>query len=198
MCGIRDLDTALQAVQCGASALGFVHHPPSPRYISPQQTCELVQQLPPLVETVSLAVKISPSQAVEMAIAAQTTTIQYYGTVDDFLQLQESFPRAIFATWDEHQAQQLWRESPHAWVLFEGQTVHHGGAGVKADWGIARKLAAQYPIILAGGLQPENVAEAVRAVRPHGVDVSSGIESERGIKCPQRMEDFVKAAMRGL
>ncbi|ADU66878.1 Phosphoribosylanthranilate isomerase [Desulfurispirillum indicum S5] len=196
ICGIRDTQTAQHCVRLGVNALGFVHYPDSPRFISPAHTAAIVKALPPFVETVSLVVKQAPREAAAMAREAGTSIIQYYGTIAQYLELRQLFARTIFTTADATIAHELMNTHPESWLLFDGQTPHYGGAGVQADWSEAARLARRTSLILAGGLTPENVAQAIDTVKPYAVDVSSGVEREKGVKCPQRIEDFVKTVYR--
>lgn len=194
ICGLRDAEMALYAAQCGADALGFVHYPPSPRWIEPAATAAIVATLPPLVVTVSLAVKVSADEALAIKQTAKTEVIQFYGSPEEYRKLLLADPSAIFATADEAVARAVLANTPQAHLLFDGATEAHGGMGVQADWSAAARLAESSPILLAGGLRPDNVANAIAAVRPWGVDVSSGVESARGVKSRERIAKFIAVA----
>lgn len=198
ICGLLNAEMAVYAAQCGADALGFVHYAPSPRFIEPAATAMIVAALPPLVGTVSLAVKVSAAEALTMKQAAHTDVIQFYGSPDEYGVLLQADPRAIFATADEQIAQQVLAKFPQAHILFDGATEAHGGMGVQADWSAAARLARQTSLVLAGGLHADNVAAALHAVQPWGVDVSSGVESSRGVKSRERISQFITEAKRGI
>ncbi len=195
ICGITSVSDALYAADCGADALGLVFYRKSPRYVSPDQARRIVEALPPMVTTFGLFVNHPPQQVVEIARFCGIDVLQLHG--------DESPVQCGFAPWRVVKALRL-RELPclqelanyrvSALLLDTWHADSYGGTGRSFDWQIAIPLARQRPVILAGGLTPDNVAEAVRTVRPYGVDVSSGVESAPGRKDPRRVAAFIHNA----
>lgn len=197
MCGLRDAEMALSACKVGADALGFVHHEASPRYCSPAQTAAIVRQLPAWVTSCSLIVHQLPEVACQMATEAGVDCIQYYGSLEQYAELRERWgSNLLFACSDFELATDVLAQFPDARLLWDAATPALGGAGVLADWQRAARLAQRTHLSLAGGLCAENLGDAVREVRPWALDVSSGIERQRGRKCPERMRDFALAVRR--
>lgn len=187
VCGLTRAEDALQAVRCGADALGFIAVHESPRFVSPEQVAAINAALPPYVTTVVVA------PTLDEAAAYRTDVAQVYADGGD--------PRGkrvvrVYRVRD--------RESLAPALAAKADAVHldtlHdaalGGTGHTFDWGLAAEAVEtlSVPVILAGGLTPDNVAEAVRRVRPYAVDVSSGVESAPGIKDPVKVAEFVAAA----
>ncbi|MCA9311565.1 MAG: phosphoribosylanthranilate isomerase [Phycisphaerales bacterium] len=196
ICGIRDAETALFAVESGADALGFVFAKTSPRYIEPVDAWEILQMLPPFVTSVGLTVNLKSEQFDEIQEAAPFDLVQLHGS-ESIPQARDYMTPVIKAIrFDEATISEelgRWaRVDEVVAILVDGSA---GGEGESFDW---EKLAALrdevvHPLILAGGLTPENVGEAIRIVRPYAVDVSSGVESERGTKDPARIRAFCAA-----
>ncbi|MDE2293832.1 MAG: phosphoribosylanthranilate isomerase [Gammaproteobacteria bacterium] len=184
ICGITSADAVAAAAAANVDAIGFVFAP-SPRQVTPGQAAQLAALAPSGL--LKFAVAQHPLQ-MKVDEICRTLRPDYFQT--DFEDLRELriapgvklLPVVRFG-----------RQSPHpmpARILFEGPT---SGIGEIADWGRAAELARQTEVILAGGLTADNVADAIRAVRPFGVDVSSGVESEPGVKDPHKIEQFVRA-----
>lgn len=195
ICGITERDDALHAIDCGADALGFVFYDRSPRAITRHRAQEIIAQLPPLVTVVGLFVNADPRTVREIADDCGLDLIQYHG--DESPEMVRLAPRRsiralrvreneIFAEIDRYPASGLLLD---AWV-----SGSFGGTGVLCNWEIAAAIAKKRPVILAGGLTPENVATAIQAVRPYGVDVSSGVEATPGHKDRKKVAAFIKAA----
>lgn len=186
ICGLRDREAVAAAAQAGADAVGFVFHEPSPRNLTPEQATALREAVPSGVETV--AVFLHPSQALlDAAIAAlQPDWVQT--DLDDFARLALPDGQRRLPVLRSGAARP--RVLPQRFLL-EGAL---SGQGHAADWTEAASLATQAELVLGGGLDASNVAEAIRRVRPFGVDVSSGVERARGSKDPQRIREFVAAA----
>jgi phosphoribosylanthranilate isomerase len=195
ICGITTDDAAAWAVEAGADAVGFVFVRTSARYITPDAAAEIMCQLPPLVTTVGVFVNASVDAFCDIEEVCPTNFAQLHGAEDEAT-VKACAPaikgfrydpltiRADLERWeriDEVEA-----------ILVDGSA---GGDGESFDWSGLAAAAEDItkPIILAGGLTPGNVAEAIRAVRPFAVDVSSGVERERGIKDPALIEAFCKA-----
>ncbi len=196
ICGITNLDDALAAVDAGADALGFNFAEEAKakrRYISPGDAHRIMEKLPPFVVTV--AVFVNPTQA------------QLLENVMDRFQFHGEEPPEFTASFGERAIKAL-RMGPDftpAWanqynvgaILLDAYDPSaRGGTGKTADWQRAREATSKIdmPVLLAGGLTPENVAEAVRMVRPYGVDVSGGVEKEPGKKDHEKLRRFIHEA----
>lgn len=195
ICGITSLEDALYAAECGADALGLVFYRKSPRYVSPDLARRIIGALPPMVTTFGLFVNHPPQEVLEIARFCGIDVLQLHG--------DELPEQCRFAPWRVVKALRL-REQPclqdlaeyrvSALLLDAWHPDSYGGTGQSFDWHMAIPLARQRPVILAGGLTPDNVAEAARTVRPYGVDVSSGVESSSGRKDPRRVAEFIRNA----
>ncbi|MBI5386796.1 MAG: phosphoribosylanthranilate isomerase [Verrucomicrobia bacterium] len=196
ICGITSRDDAMRAVEAGADALGFMFYAPSPRAVSARVAADIVRALPPLIAKVGVFVN-SPADEVRRAIAAcGLDTLQFHG--DEPPEFCAQFALKVvkaFRVRDAESLKPLASFETAAWLLDSFVAGQRGGSGAKFNWDLAleaKKLGR--PIVLAGGLTPENVADAVRHVQPFGVDVSSGVESAPGRKDAARMRAFIAAA----
>jgi phosphoribosylanthranilate isomerase len=186
ICGITDEAGRDAALAAGADALGFVFHPGSPRHVSPQRAAALAAPVRGRARCV--AVTLHPSQAQVDEILASFAPDILQTDAEDFAQLR--LPGSLERLPVVRGAPPLQRPAAGR-VLFEGLV---SGTGELSDWAQAGEWARHAQVVLAGGLRPENVAAAVRAVRPAGVDVSSGVEQARGVKSPALIAEFVAAA----
>ncbi len=185
ICGITRSDDAGLALAAGASALGFIFWPGSPRFVDPYRARAIVRTLPPFVTPVGVFVNQPAEYVNAVAGLVGLGVVQLHGDEDlDYARLMRRpvlkaislaggaaarWPREVMLIVDAH------------------DPIRRGGTGATADWGLAATLAAERPILLAGGLTAENVAAAVAAVRPFGIDVSSGVERAPGVKDPGRL-----------
>lgn len=195
ICGVTRLEDALEAVRLGADALGFNFWPGSKRFIAPATAREIVRRLPPLVTTVGVFVDPTHDEATAAAAVSGVQVLQLHG--DEPPELCRSFQlpvvKALRVAGPEALAA-LDRYPGVAGLLLDAASAGYGGSGQTFDWSIARAAAARATLLLAGGLGPDNVAEAVRAVRPYGVDVASGVESSPGVKDHEKLARFIRAA----
>lgn len=195
ICGITNLADAQAAVSAGADALGFNFYEKSPRYCSLHQAAEISWQLPPFVMRVGVFVK-APEEAVWRAIReCGLTMLQFHGDeTPEFCAQFGLMSMKAFRVRGPETLEEIPRYQTDAWLLDAFSSATFGGTGEKFNWDLAVK-AQKFgkPIFLAGGLTPENVAEAIRKVRPFGVDVSSGVESEPGKKDPAKLKAFLAA-----
>lgn len=197
ICGITNLADAQAAVDAGADALGFMFYEPSARHITPAAAREIIAQLPPRVAKVGVFVNASAETIRRIAAECGLDTLQLHG--EETLEFCAQF--APLKVWkairvrDESSLGALPDYKTDAWLLDSYVAGQKGGTGEKFNWELA--IAAKdlgRPIILAGGLTPENIATAVRQVRPFGVDVSSGVESGPGKKDAAKVRAFIMAA----
>lgn len=197
ICGLRSLDDALKAVDAGADALGFNFHPGSPRFVELRTAARIIAALPPFVATVAVWVNPGESALREALSACRWSALQFSG--DEGEEIKGAFPHDLVvrtARLKDRRSLKTALALPRcAAVLVDaGVPGTYGGTGKLARWDLAAELAAARTVALAGGLSPENVAEAVRIARPYAVDVASGVESAPGVKDAQKMRDFVRAA----
>ena len=185
ICGLRTAAAIEAAAEAGADAVGFVFHAASPRHLEPAEARALQAAVPHGVERV--AVFLHPSQALVDAALEAIAPDWVQTDAGDLEQLRLPPGQRVLPV--------LRSDAPlpaslPARCLFESG---RSGAGERADWAAAARLARRTQLVLAGGLDASNVAEAVRAVRPFGVDVSSGVERERGVKDAARIREFIRA-----
>lgn len=195
ICGITSLDDALAAVRAGADALGFVFHPASPRHIFPEQATAIIRHLPPFVQTVGLFVNEGQDTVNATADQCGLDIVQLHG--DETPEYCGTIRRRIikaFRVKDVTSIDAMKDYHVAACLLDAWSPAAHGGTGRTFNWEIAACAAAASDIILAGGLTPDNVADAIRRVRPYAVDVSSGVESAPGRKDQSLISSFIRAA----
>lgn len=195
ICGITKIEDALAAVAAGADALGFVFFEKSPRYISPEQAAGIIRQLPPFVQTVGLFVNEQLADVNRTADQCGLDLVQLHGEeTPEFCRGVNRRVVKAFRVKDSTSLDQIDSYDVAASLLDAWSPLAHGGTGDTFNWEIAAAAAASRCIVLAGGLTPENVSEAVKIVRPYAVDVSSGVESGPGRKDPEKMQRFIRNA----
>ena len=201
ICGIRTLEDARFAVDQGADALGFVFWYMSPRRIEPAQAAAITQQLPASVLKVGVFVDAPRDEIERVADEVGLDVLQLHG--EEPPEALAGLPRPALKAvrvGPRFTAEEALRFTATAQGIvvdtrLPGETQLPGGTGVPFDWSLVADLAQRVPfLMLAGGLSPENVAAAVRAVRPHAVDVSSGVERMPGRKDPERVKAFITAS----
>lgn len=196
VCGItRDADAQV-AVECGASAIGFIFWPGSRRYVAPEVARSIVRSLPPFVTPVGVFVNEPADRVNAVAELAGLGAVQLHGDEQPEVLDAIRFP-VLKATGRVDEVLSAGWPARVTLLVDADDRESYGGTGRKADWAAAARAAATRRTILAGGLRPENVVEAVQAVRPFGVDVSSGVEDAPGIKNPERIRALFEA-LRGL
>lgn len=203
ICGIRSLEDAQAAIQAGADLLGFNFYPASPRYIEPKTCQEIVsalRQQPVSVILVGVFVNAASEQILETLERCSLDLAQLHGNEPPEV-LKNLGQRAYKALrpvdlWALEDALERYpaRFTPPAWLVDAHNPVAFGGTGQTSDWTLAAELAETAPILLAGGLTPDNVIQAINQVHPWGVDVASGVESAPGIKDIHKMRTFIKNA----
>jgi len=195
ICGITSVDDALHAAACGADALGFVFYAGSPRCVTPELAATICTKLPPFVSRVGLFVNEGPERIRTVASECGLDVIQLHG--EELPQDCQLPPYRVIKGVRPKTADELAGVAafPVSALLVDAAVPgQFGGTGQCADWTLATQLAATRRVILAGGLTPENVAEAIRQVRPYAVDVSSGVEIAPGKKDPEKVAVFIRRA----
>lgn len=195
ICGIRTYDAAIAAVEAGADAVGFVFVRRSPRYIEPAEAAAVMASLPPFVSSVGLFQNCPIEEFIRIEEACPTHLTQLHGTepVDLVRQCGPAIKAVRFNEQSIDDDLSRWeRVDEVEAILVDGSW---GGEGVAFDWPKLLEPASKLtkPLILAGGLTPENVGEAIHRVRPFAVDVSSGVEREPGVKDAAKIRAFCEA-----
>lgn len=195
ICGITRIEDALAAAQAGADAIGFVFEPKSPRYVKPDQALAIMRALPPFVTVVGLFVNAAPDIVETVLKHVTLDLLQFHGneTPEQCRRYHRPYIKAIHMQADVNLHDNARRYADAEGLLLDTAAAHvAGGSGQVFDWSrIPSDLGK--PVILAGGLTPENVAEAVRQVHPFAVDVSSGVEQSKGIKDAAKIAAFIEA-----
>ena len=198
ICGITNLEDALVAVSAGADALGFNFYRRSARFIEPLAARRIIEQIPLTVLTVGVFVnEDGPEEVARIADQARVAAVQLHGdeSIDYCRALKDRFVIKALRVADDFVPESAARYGTDAILLdaFSGEA--RGGTGRMLDWGLARRTRELVPkLFLAGGLAPENVAEAIRAVEPYAVDACSRLECAPGRKDASRVEAFIAAA----
>jgi phosphoribosylanthranilate isomerase len=206
ICGITRPEWAVAAAEAGADAIGLVFAE-SPRRVTPAEAARIVAALPPWVAPVGVFVDTSPAEVLAIAAEVGLTAVQLHGDEPPDAPAQLGRLRVVKAFGLESEADldaaREWKKQserlgrPADAYLVDARIAGgpKGGSGQTANWGLAARMNTEgfWPLVLAGGLAPENVAEAVAAVRPWGVDGSSGLETAPGRKSPERIRAFVEA-----
>lgn len=193
ICGITRVDDARAAVEAGATALGFVCWTKSPRYVDPARAAAIVAALPPHVEAIGVFVDESVAGIRDVVSQIGLTGVQLHGhePASYAMELESPVLRALRVD----QAQDMAADWPSATLLLDAiDPARRGGTGDTIDWAAAARIARTRQLVLAGGLTPDNVSEAIGTVRPFGVDVSSGVEQSPGIKDTEKMTRFIRSA----
>jgi len=195
ICGITRLEDALAAAELGADALGLNLWPGSSRAVRPEAAREIARRLPPFVTAVGVFVNQPREEMLRLARAAGVTALQLHGdeAPEDCRDLGLPVIKA-FRVAGPGDLVPIAAYRDVAAVLLDSRSEGFGGSGRTFDWELARRAAGPRPLVLAGGLGPENVAAAVRAVRPYAVDTASGVESSPGVKDREKMARFIRAA----
>jgi phosphoribosylanthranilate isomerase len=199
ICGLTTRDDAAAALEAGADYVGFVFWARSPRAVAPGAVARIVAVLGAEAKAVGVFVNASPKEVVRIVGDCGLHAAQIHGD-----ERAEAFAGIGCRVWRAvRRIRGRWQPAPGRWraeryVVDAAVEGRYGGSGVLADWPAAAQLAGRRPVMLAGGLTPDNVAPAVRMVRPLGVDVSSGVESAPGRKDYREMKRFIRAARSAL
>ena len=208
ICGIKTLTDALSAIEAGADYLGFNFYPKSVRFIEKEMCAEITSVLKrehPQIKLVGVFVNLPVEEVKAILETCHLDLAQLHG--DETPEILESFNGKAFkairlsSTSIDESVFPFLKSVPEsaspAFLIDAAVKGVYGGSGVTADWSAAAELAKKYSLLLAGGLTPENVADAVRQVKPWGVDVASGVESTAGVKDASKMKAFVQAVRNG-
>lgn len=201
VCGITSAEDAKEAIRVGVDAIGFIFVESSPRYISPEKAKEIVTQLPPFIHFVGVFVDKDPIEVEEIIEYCGLTYVQLHGSEDAEYcrklahaatpcRLIKAFrvgPESKTADFTQYES------SVKGFLLDTYVEGQEGGTGKPFDWSITASLGLQLPVILAGGLNPDNVCEAVRTVRPFAIDINSGVELEPGKKDITKLHSLIKS-----
>jgi phosphoribosylanthranilate isomerase len=198
ICGITRRDDALTAVECGATALGFVFWPGSPRYVTPGRAAEIIADVPNHVTTVGVFVDESVEHVREVVATSGVGTVQLHG--DEPPEYGAKLENPVLRAIRVNEAGRVCAAWPRGttFLLDSADPARRGGTGVVVDWERAAPVARVWRVVLAGGLTPVNVAAAIATVRPVGVDVSSGVEDAPGVKSADKVARFLASARRAL
>ena len=212
ICGITNVEDALTAADAGANAVGFVFYKQSPRTIDPEKVREIVAQLPAEIEKVGVFVDESPERIAQVADLSQLTALQLH-TGSSFAghgeqgwsfgnkKIYLALPAAQFLDAGAQWGGSNQRSSAISAIFLDsGTSEQPGGTGKAFDWQkaalLVEAMAKTTNVVVAGGLNPLNVAEAIRILKPWGVDVASGVEATPGKKDPKKVQAFIEAVRR--
>jgi phosphoribosylanthranilate isomerase len=198
ICGITNAEDAVAAAEAGADALGFIFYQKSPRYIVPAVAAQIIAGLPPLITPVGVFVNEGLATVRSIMDTCGLAMAQLHGDEPAMYCRELSRPamkafrlkdRGSLLALAEYQG----RGGVRGFVLDTFSEVAYGGTGQVTDWALAAEVAKTASVLLAGGLTPDNVADAIRSVRPYAVDVSSGVESVPGKKDHEKLRAFLDA-----
>jgi phosphoribosylanthranilate isomerase len=194
VCGLTRLTDARHAVAHGATAVGFVFWPKSPRYVTPDRAADIISELPGGVTAVGVFVNQPIDEITRIAAQTGIAAIQLHGDEPPAYAPALPWPVLRATALDEAKgSMQDW--PPETLILLDvHDPVRRGGTGRTIDWSRAARIAAARRVVLAGGLTPENVGAAIETVRPYGVDVSSGVEEAPGVKDLAKVARFLENA----
>jgi phosphoribosylanthranilate isomerase len=192
ICGITRTADAAAAARAGADAIGLVFYPPSPRYLSMERAREIRDALPPFVQSVALFVNPDAAQVAQVIGRVHPAMLQFHGDeAPDFCaQFGLPYVKACRVKAEVSALEYLRPFSGAAAWLFDSHVPEYGGVGEGFDLSLL-PVVKEKPVILSGGLSSKNVAQAIRRVRPWGVDVSTGVESAKGIKDAAKIAGFI-------
>jgi phosphoribosylanthranilate isomerase len=209
ICGLMNLSDARAAIQAGADLLGFNFYRPSPRYIEPAMAAQIVAALRAesggrAYRCVGVLVNMPLAEALALRESCGLDLLQLHG--DETVEYCRALAPFAFKALRPRSAAEaeagVARFGAPAsvgaprFLIDASHPQLYGGTGATGDWSVARSIAERFPILLAGGLTPDNVSEAICAVRPWGVDVASGVERAPGVKDERKVQEFVRAALR--
>lgn len=194
VCGITNRDDALCAVDAGADALGFIFYDKSPRYVTPEVVGEIVAELPPFVTPVGVFVNASEARMDAVVKLAGLRAIQLHGDEPPEACLGHAVPVIrVMRVGEDFDPEQMRAYLVDTYMLDTAKSGTYGGTGETFDWAKAVAAKEMGRIVLSGGLNPDNVTDAMETVRPYAVDIGSGVEAEPGKKDHEKVKQFLKA-----
>lgn len=197
ICGITNVDDALDAVELGADYLGFNFYPDSPRYIEPKKAVQIFDEIPFSVGRVGVFVNADEANVIDLATELNLDLLQFHG--DETPEYCSRFARPVIRACrpqTESDLEEI-RRYDVDYILVDANVKNSfGGTGVVSNWDLARSAGQHRPLFLAGGLAADNVEIAIASVNPFAVDVASGVEASPGKKDYRKMEEFIKKARR--
>jgi len=197
ICGITNSDDALYASELGVDALGFNFYKKSPRYIEPDKAAEIISQLPPFVMPVAIFVNEREERIRDIQFTTGIKVLQFHGDErPDFCDRFATRVIKAFQVKDKESIKHMAHYHVSALLLDSYKEGVRGGTGTTFDWHLAVVAKTFGRIILAGGLTPENVTEAVKLVQPYGVDVAGGVEKGKGLKDHAKIKKFITEVRR--
>ena len=194
ICGITNISDAFIAAKCGVDALGFIFYPKSQRYVAPAKAKEIIEKLPREIIRVGVFANHEIQDVKEITKFCDLHLIQLHG--DESPEYCAQFPissliKAVSCR-TEQDIQKL-KDYPARAILMDARKPgHYGGTGKNSDWRLAIKVKEMHPIILAGGLNQENIRKAIEIVRPQAVDINSGVEISPGKKDPDKIREVIE------
>jgi phosphoribosylanthranilate isomerase len=194
ICGITNIGDAYVAIESGVDALGFVFYPKSRRVITPERAREIIQKIPGSIGGVGVFVNQEIEAVKEIVSFCSLHLIQLHG--DESLQYCARFPRSSLiktvSACTEEEVQRLESYPVKAILVDAYEPGCYGGTGKNSDWALALKVKKKHPLILAGGLNKENIKRAMKTVRPCAVDINSGVETSPGKKDPHKIREIME------
>lgn len=194
ICGLTRKEDVVAATVAGADAIGFVFYPPSPRHVTAQQAADLMRSLPPFVSSVGLFVNADSAAVRDVLAQVPLSLLQFHGDEDEHYCTQFGLPyiKVVRVAPGGDLLKFASRFPSARGILLDTPSQGYGGSGKTFDWFLIPQNMP-LPLILSGGLTPDNVTGAVRYVRPWAVDVSSGVEAAKGVKDVEKIAAFIAA-----
>lgn len=193
ICGITNTEDALWAAECGSDAIGFIFYNKSPRYIEPDKAKTIIAALPPFIITVGVFVNEDYNDIRDIADLTGIAAIQLHGEESpSYCNLVEGKLIKAIRVKNEKSIETMKKYDVNAFLLDSFNKDSYGGSGLTFDWNLAKKATEYGKVILSGGLNPDNVTEAIKKVGPYGVDVSSSVEKSPGIKDKKKVKEFIE------
>lgn len=195
ICGITNLEDARAAVEFGADALGFNFYRESPRYVAPDIAEDILEEIPPSIWKVGVFVNEAEEVVKDLSSVLGLDYLQFHGDETPYYCEQFATPYwKAFRLQDEKSIEFMKKYRCDHYLVDSDARKAYGGTGITGNWDLAREAKKVGKVFLAGGLTPENIEMAIQVVKPDGVDVASGVESQPGKKDMKKMEDFITRA----
>ena len=194
ICGITTIEDACFAAGCGADAIGFVFHAPSPRYVTPEIVKGIIEGLSHPITTVGVFVNCDALEVKKIIVLCSLDMVQLHGaeSIDFCAQFPRSQVIKAIALRSEDDLAQLRHYAVKAMLADAFDPQRHGGTGEQADWDLAARVKEHHPLILAGGLSMDTIQEAIERCSPDAVDINSGVESAPGKKDHMKVKEIIE------